>query len=61
MTDVKDAVKAYLGEIGRKGGAAGTGSKKRRSREHYKRIARISAERRRNKAKQKQAEEKKDE
>jgi len=38
MTDVKEAVKAYLAEIGRKGGAAGTGSKKRRSPEHYRKM-----------------------
>lgn len=39
MTDVKEAVKAYLAEIGRKGGASGTGDRKRRSPEHYKRMA----------------------
>ena len=38
MKDNKDAIKAYLAEIGRKGGASGTGSKKRRSPEHYKKM-----------------------
>lgn len=57
MTDVKeaqDAVKEYLASIGRRGGSSGTGTKKRRSKAHYQRMAKLSHAKR--KAKKKTAE-----
>ena len=38
------AVKAYLSERGRRAGQAGTGESKRRSPEHYRRLARMRRE-----------------
>lgn len=53
MVEVKDAVKAYLAEIGRKGGAAGTGARKCRSPEHYKKMAAARKAKRKKKASKK--------
>lgn len=60
MTEVKNAVKEYLASIGRRGGSSGTGAKKRRSPEHYKRMAEIRKAKRKAK-KPKQAKGKADE
>lgn len=38
----KDVLHQYLAAIGRRGGRAATGDKKRRSKEHYQRMAKIS-------------------
>jgi hypothetical protein len=38
-TRMKNEIKKYLAKIGGKGGKAGTGASKRRSREHYRQIA----------------------
>jgi hypothetical protein len=45
-----DKITKYLAAIGKKGGEAGTGKAKRRSREQYQEMARKSAETRRKKA-----------
>ena len=44
------AVKEYLASIGRKGGASGTGDKKRRSPEHYKKMVEARRKKRKKKA-----------
>jgi hypothetical protein len=41
--NVRPSVAKYMAEIGSKGGAAATGRKKRRSLEHYQRMAEASA------------------
>ena len=45
-----NAVKEYLASIGRKGGASGTGDKKRRSPEHYKKMVEARRKKRKKKA-----------
>ena len=47
------AIREYLASIGRKGGSAATGDKKRRSPAHYKKM--VAARRKKRKAKAKQA------
>jgi hypothetical protein len=42
MTLKSKAVRAYLAQIGAKGGAAGKGAKKKRSPEHYRKIVAAS-------------------
>lgn len=46
---VADQIKDYLAAIGRRGGQAGTGKAKRRSKAQYKAMAKRSAEVRRTK------------
>lgn len=57
MDEVKnDAVKDYLASIGRRGGSSGTGSKKRRTKAHYQRMAKLSHAKRKAKKKAEKAE-----
>lgn len=51
MSEVKNAVREYLATIGSRGGSAASGDKKRRSREHYQRMAKLSHAKRRSKKK----------
>ncbi len=48
---MKEQIKKYLSDIGRKGGKAASGDKKRRSPEHYKRMVEIRRKNRKKKAK----------
>jgi hypothetical protein len=55
MTDTKrEILRAFLREIGKAGGAAGRGEKKRRPQEHYVRMAKLAAEARARKQKGKE-------
>lgn len=51
MQGDKDAVREYLATIGSRGGSAATGDKKRRSKAHYQRMAKISHAKRKAKKK----------
>lgn len=51
MSEAKDAIRKYLATIGSRGGSAASGNKKRRSREHYQRMAKLSHAKRRAKKK----------
>lgn len=51
MSEVKNAVREYLAAIGSRGGSAASGDKKRRSREHYQRMAKLSHAKRKAKKK----------
>ena len=51
MSGDKDAIRKYLASIGSRGGSAASGDKKRRSREHYQRMAKISHAKRKAKKK----------
>ena len=51
MSGQKDAIREYLAAIGSRGGSAAKGDKKRRSREHYQRMAKLSHARRKAKKK----------
>jgi hypothetical protein len=46
---MKDIIKEYMASIGRKGGKAATGTKKRRSPEHYKKMAEARKKKRKQK------------
>jgi hypothetical protein len=57
MSDEKDIARAareYLAKIGKRGGEAARGAKKRQSAAHYKRIQKLAAEARAKKAKAKE-------
>ena len=51
MQGDKDAIREYLASIGSRGGSSATGDKKRRSREHYQRMAKLSHAKRKAKKK----------
>ncbi len=51
MPEVKNAVREYLASIGSRGGSAGSGDQKRRSKEHYQRMAKLSHAKRKAKKK----------
>lgn len=51
MSGTKDAIREYLATIGSRGGSAAKGDKKRRSREHYQRMAKLSHAKRKAKKK----------